>query len=132
MKMKLKGILGLIGFVIVVLGFLYCFMNPNIYIETKNASGTVEVNVYGQNLVVPIEGNVKIRHVDYWNQNAFVIMGIGLSTILLGLVLGDTDLEVFERTKRPECFGQLLYCDNYNCEHHAECEQAYKRSHKRV
>jgi len=95
----LKTLLGLIGFMIVVSGFLWCFYNPTIYIEKRHVSGEVYIEIYKQN--VPLEGYVEFRHIDFYNREGFVIMAIGLATILMGLVLNDTIL-FEEKEKKPE------------------------------
>jgi hypothetical protein len=94
-KINVKATLGIIGFVIVILSFLYCYTNPNVWSKTYKVISDGQY-VYVVSLDTPIhEDNyeislVEINHVDYWNQNGFVIMGIGLATTLLGLVLDDT------------------------------------------
>jgi len=107
LKLKLKGVLGLIGFIIVVLGFLFCYMNPNVWSKTYKVISDGEY-VYVVNFDTPIhEGDyqiclVEISHINYWNQNGFIIMGIGLATTLMGLVLGDAEFEFGHKLDEEE------------------------------
>ena len=100
-KTTVKVLLGLIGFVIVVSGFLWCFYNPNIWIEQKHVSGHVFVEEYQKE--IPLEGFVSFRHIDFYNREGFILMGIGLATIILGLVLGDIEIfsEKEEKIEKP-------------------------------
>jgi len=101
-RLNLKAFLGLLGFAIVIFGFLFCYVNPNVWSETYKVISDGQY-VYVVDLDTPIhEGiyeitTVQISHVNYWNQHGFVIMAIGFATILLGLVLGDTEL--FNKTQ---------------------------------
>jgi len=94
LERSVKTILGLIGFVLVVAGFLWCYTNPNVWAETYRVISDGEY-VYVVDLDVPVHAGdygittVEISYVNYWNQNGFVIMAVGLATILLGLILGE-------------------------------------------